>query len=80
MAAGHGVVSVAVDDFMLRIFQSEVAMQCRFIIAAADDLSSISPEQLTPGLGLTDPYWRPLQTILVSAANLQDVLGEKHSH
>jgi hypothetical protein len=67
-----------VDKFVLRIFQDEVAVQCRFILAAAEELASVSHEDLVAGFGLTDPYWRPLQTILISAANLSKMFWGKN--
>jgi hypothetical protein len=53
-------------------------MQCRFIIDAARELANVSDKDLVPGFGLTDPYWEPIQTILVSAANLSKMFwGDK---
>ncbi len=52
------------DKFVLRIFQSEVALQCRFAISAAHELEAALV------MGSKDDIWKHLQTILVASANL----------
>lgn len=52
------------DTFVLRIFQREVELQCKFILTAVYALNSA----LLTGNG--DEIWKQLQIILVASANL----------
>ena len=56
------------DTLVLRIFQHEVELQCRFILASVHELNA------TQVLRGQDDVWRQLQTILVSSANLSKML------
>ena len=37
------------DTLILRVFQFEVAMHCRFILAAAEEIAAVRPENLRAG-------------------------------
>ncbi|MDQ3889893.1 MAG: hypothetical protein M3312_04990 [Actinomycetota bacterium] len=52
------------NTVVLRIFQHEVALQCKFIVSAAHDLNAAMV------IGSTDEVWKHLQIILVASANL----------
>lgn len=52
------------DRSVLRIFQAEIELQCKFIMAAAHELNAA----LVTGSG--DDIWRHLQSILVASASL----------
>lgn len=52
------------DTFVLRIFQREVELQCKFVLASVNELNSALV------LRGHDDVWRQLQTILTASANL----------
>jgi hypothetical protein len=52
------------DTFLLRIFQHEVELQCKFIVTAALELKAALVTENT------DEIWKQLQIILVASANL----------
>jgi hypothetical protein len=52
------------DTFVLRIFQSEVELQCKFILTATHELNAAL---LTMN---GDEIWKQLQVVLVASANL----------
>jgi hypothetical protein len=52
------------DKFVLRIFQGEVELQCRFVVSAAHGLNAALLN------GSTNDIWRHLQMILIGSANL----------
>jgi hypothetical protein len=53
-----------VDTFVLRIFQSEVALQCRIVLSACHNLNAALV------LEAHEEVWKHLQTILMGGANL----------
>jgi hypothetical protein len=59
---------------MLRIFQAEVAMQCRFLLLDWENLNTLSPERLMRSSDVTDAFWHPVQGILICAANASKLL------
>jgi hypothetical protein len=64
-----------VDDFKIRIFQSELQTQCEFVLLAGNDLDALLNMPFHAAEGdHTTRIWSVLQTILVSAANISKLL------
>ena len=56
------------DTFQLRVFQRQVADQCRYFMMAGDQIDKSLAE------GGSDPFWYALQNMLTAAANISKVL------
>ena len=66
MDATSGVgKALVVDDFTIKLFRTEVAFQCRAMVAASYDLG---------GALTDDEVWFALQSLLVAAANASKLL------